>query len=699
MKDKMMDDYENVGIMQGFLDDVGEEEAALEEEESSDDAVSAKMLNRRVDSPEILMNNLRGDMRSVDARREELADLVGYEAASETPDSVLAMLQPVLAQGGGIGALPQSGPMAQGPQPPMPPPPGGAMGAPPPGAPPLPPGGAAPPPGGDMAALLAAAGPPPGGGGAPGGPPMGGPPPGGPMIGPDGQPIPPEGMPPIQMRDGGFVQRFRDGSDEEGVTPSATQMPSSPFEDLLTNLGKPKAEISIDDAMQRRMAQYEKLGLAPSTQSAKANILFDIAGAALGYAANRGPGGEALSGDGLGRFAAAFSALPAAIQKRVSDIQDTRRQLSLYALEASEKEQQEIRDYNARLQSEQNDILVAALREQGANARADLGAQTRLEAERLSREGKYGGGLGPRWAYDTVTNSELLSRYARGETTPDETALVQAANALLSKPVTTIDENGDTVTIPGMAENLPMLREAMSARSQGASAATAAPQGAAPQVVAPQEAATQEAATQGTVPLEAFEVPVSVDTVNRVESSEPATLLSLAEKGTGFIPTALSGVVRRIPADVAGTIRTDLQAATQTLPLMVQQLTGIFTGKADYSVREFEGIRDRLSAIDQSVFSNTPSYYAALDGVDRAIESLQEAATAEAENTDLARKDRNLAKLRLAKLQRAREVIGVQNRRLFKGDPASLANWQAAPTGAVFLYRDKDGKLTPWVKP
>lgn len=142
MKDKMMDDIENVGIMQGFLDEAAEKEDELEEEESSEEANAARMLDRRPDSPEILMNNLRGDMRSVDARREELADLVGYEAATETPESVLAMLQPVLAQQGGIGALPQSGPMAQGPQPPMPPPPGGAMGGPPPGAPPLPPGGA-----------------------------------------------------------------------------------------------------------------------------------------------------------------------------------------------------------------------------------------------------------------------------------------------------------------------------------------------------------------------------------------------------------------------------------------------------------------------------------------------------------------------------------------------------------------------------
>lgn len=662
-----MDDVENVGIMQGFLDKVREDEDEMEEEEDSDEGSSARMLDRRPDSPEILMNNLRGDMRSVDARREELADLVGYKAAAETPDTVLAMLQPVLAQGAGIGALPQSGPMAQGPQAPMPPPPGGEMGMPPQPAPPAPSGG-------DMAALLAAATPAPGGGMAPGGP----------MTGPGGMQIPPEGLPPIQMRDGGFVQRFRDGSDEEGVTPSATQPPSSPFEALLAGLGSPKPEISIGDEMQRRMAQYEELGLAPSQQAAKANILFDIAGAALGYAANRGPGGEALSGGGLGRFAAAFSALPAAIQKRVSDIQDTRRQLSLYALEASEKEQNEIRDYNARLQAEQNKILTAAVREAGANERANLAARTRLEAARVSADNKYGGGLGPRWAYDAVTNSELLSRYARGETTPDETALVQAANALLSKPVTTIDENGDTVTIPGMAENLPMLKDAMSARAQGASATTAAP---------------PEAAPQGTVPLDAFQVPPSVDVVNRVESSEPATLLSLAEKGTGFVPTALSGVVRNIPADVAGTIRPDLQSATQTLPLMVQQLTGIFTGKADYSVREFEGIRDRLSSIDQRLFSNTPSYYAALDGVDRAIESLQGAAADEAENTDLARKDRNLAKLRLSKLQRAREVIGVQNRRLFLNDPQSQAKWASAPPGTVFLLMDEEGNLTPQVKP
>ena len=132
MNRKMMredDDVENIGIMKGFMDSMVADEEDEGDEDSGESA--AMMMERRPDSPEILMNNLRGDMRSIDARRDELADLVGYQAATETPEQVLAMLQPILAQqgGGGIGALPQSQPMAQGPQAPMM---GGAPGMPPP---------------------------------------------------------------------------------------------------------------------------------------------------------------------------------------------------------------------------------------------------------------------------------------------------------------------------------------------------------------------------------------------------------------------------------------------------------------------------------------------------------------------------------------------------------------------------------------
>jgi hypothetical protein len=103
------------GIMQGF-DDEGE---------IPEDEMMEEVSQRKPNSPEILMNNLRGDMRSVDARYQELADMVGEDVAMETPPEVLALLQAQMAQQStGIGALPPGQglsppPMAAG-APPMP---------------------------------------------------------------------------------------------------------------------------------------------------------------------------------------------------------------------------------------------------------------------------------------------------------------------------------------------------------------------------------------------------------------------------------------------------------------------------------------------------------------------------------------------------------------------------------------------------
>lgn len=109
----------NSGIMAGFEDEMPEE---MPEEPESD----MPQMARTPQNPEILMNTLRGDMRSVDARVQELAQMVGEQAAQDTPPEVLALLQAQLAAPqGGIGALPQGQEMA--------PPP---MGMPPEGMPP-----------------------------------------------------------------------------------------------------------------------------------------------------------------------------------------------------------------------------------------------------------------------------------------------------------------------------------------------------------------------------------------------------------------------------------------------------------------------------------------------------------------------------------------------------------------------------------
>jgi len=97
---------QGTGIMSGF--DMDEMEGMDEDVDENADMEEMPPMARTPQNPEILMNTLRGDMRSLDARYMELAQMVGEEAAMETPPEVLAMLMGQMgAQQQGIGALPQ----------------------------------------------------------------------------------------------------------------------------------------------------------------------------------------------------------------------------------------------------------------------------------------------------------------------------------------------------------------------------------------------------------------------------------------------------------------------------------------------------------------------------------------------------------------------------------------------------------------
>ena len=97
---------QGTGIMSGF--DMEEMDSMDEDVDENADMEEMPPMARTPQNPEILMNTLRGDMRSLDARYMELAQMVGEEAAMETPPEVLAMLMGQMgAQQSGIGALPQ----------------------------------------------------------------------------------------------------------------------------------------------------------------------------------------------------------------------------------------------------------------------------------------------------------------------------------------------------------------------------------------------------------------------------------------------------------------------------------------------------------------------------------------------------------------------------------------------------------------
>ena len=415
---KGMPDTENVGIMQGFMDAFDDDDLEGDEDEEG----VAETMERRPDSPEILMNNLRGDMRSIDARREELADLVGYAAASETPEPVLAMLQPVLAQqgGGGIGGLPQSAPMAQGPQPPM------AM---PPGPPPADQGG--------IAALMGGAPP---GGGMPPGPPPG--PPGG-------------GMPaPIGMAKGGMVvQRFQAGSDREGVTPAEDREPSLMFSpEMITAAERsaralmtrqPTAVPALAEVTAQKLPQYQQL-MGDTTNLSQAQLLFELGQRAFNFAGNVDDAGRPLRGSFVSRLAQASRTLPAAVGRYVNEIDKGQRQIKLLAMQAAEKDIDQVAAANQALTREQRALATEVVKGE---------ARRRAEAAKALGASLFGKGD---WQWDVVNKPNLMARWASGQTNETENGLIESAIVQLEKGTTyqETDPNDPartrTVTVPGV---------------------------------------------------------------------------------------------------------------------------------------------------------------------------------------------------------------------------------------------------------
>ncbi len=400
MPDEPVMDVENVGIMQGFKD-LFEDETEM----GDDDIEMAKIMDRTPDSPEILMNNLRGDMRSIDARRDELADLVGYQAAEETPESVLAMLQPVLAQQGGIGALPMPGAMPPGSPPGMPPgmPPPEMGGMPPPEM--MPPPGAMPP------------GPPPG---------------------------PPPGMPPLQMARGGIVQRFSQGTtgptedQDGGASPIFSSSMVSRYPDELVTASvkrlsdlsarKPAAVPSLKDLSAEKAQMYRDL-LGTNKEALQGQAALDLARLFFSYAGNVDPEtGKPMRGSGLSRIAQAARGLPAAVGKYGAKIGEEERALKLAGIQGAEKE-----------------IEAAKTRNQDLY-KMQLGIDKEIAKGAKAGEGKGPFGASLRGnALNLLT--ELAPAYAAGKTTPEQDRLFETAlNIATEKDYYPHPVTGDIIT-------------------------------------------------------------------------------------------------------------------------------------------------------------------------------------------------------------------------------------------------------------
>ena len=600
-------DFEDVGIMAGFKDLMNAPDDDVEEEEDRDsyeeDNRDQRIADRRPDSPEIMMNHLRGDMRSLDARRDELADMVGYKAAKETPDSVLAMLQPVLKQQG----LPPP-PMAQGPQPPMPPPPppggippmGGPQGGPPPGPPP---GGLPPPP------------MPPG----PGGPP-----------------------PPMQMAHGGYVQNFKLGSEPAGVTPVDYTADEGEEEGAVAGGGSGMGGFSPTDvasartnffnmlnkrpidlpnlatSMANRESVYKTL-LGQDKSASEAQLLFSLGQRALQFAGNVDDQGRPLRGSFVSRLAGATRTLPAEMSARISEMDKLDKNIKLAALQAAEKEVESTKDYNNKLFSSQIAGWKEILKGEGSMQRAKIAADAKVKA--AGGKGPFGVGnaelnhfvnIAPK-IYDKTASPEEQRIFAASVVNYTQPKTEAYADPVTGKQITRVITpklpdfvNQAIANWPEFQKGLsnqPMLGAIAAGGAKPAAAGAAQgprASGAVPQMLQPQ---VQEADAQNT----------GLPQIPEKTGTSP-TLFDLAGLVTGPVAGAAT-VGAKIPG-IGGKIMPERQEARTYFNSTIQSLIPMLTSNPRFPVAEQKAIKEMLD-IQPGFFDSKEALQNRIVGVDQ----------------------------------------------------------------------------------
>lgn len=649
MKSKVLDrpmfkggkmDPDEVGIMSLLM---GEDDM----EDEGDESDMSKLMDRRPDSPEILMNNLRGDIRSIDARFEELADMVGYNAAQQTPPEVLALLQPVLAaEQQGVAALPAMAP--QGGAAPMPMPSQGAVAPMPPAAPPqgMPPGG--------IGSLPTAQGP----------------------------------QAPMGMARGGYVQNFRDGSDEDGV--EADDSEPSQGAASTTNLGiasrlltptqREAAKKALFDVfapakastktMESRVADatqlYQRL-LGQDKSLTQAQMLFDLAGAGLALAGNVDPRtGQPLRGSFAARLAGAASQLPAQIGARASEAEKMAQQIKLLGIQAAEKERESERatllKREGMLQQLGRDILRGETQEALAAMKANAP--------------KPSTGLTPAKMNELMSNKPLVEAFAAGEDTPQTTQLefairdyTQPKTVMMYDPQTQKERPFTTQnTLPDFLQNAVIAR----AKALGSR----------PMATAPAAAAPAASTVSGATPAAASTAAAPVPTAQGVPAPQPGqvvptNLYRLASTGTGPLNMLRAGI-SRIPI-VGGVVDPKYEQSKTEIENSVAQMVKGLQETTRLSNAEREDILKDLSVLPRFI-DRPEAFQNRLIALDNVIAGIEQGAVSRSGEANIGAAKRQEAELKISEVRRIRQMIGIPVR------VYTVEQARALPSGTEFLY-------------
>lgn len=611
------DQVENVGIMQGFLDEEDDLESMLgrdEDEEYGDEDENNQAMERNPRTPEILMNNLRGDMRSIDARVEELADLVGYNAAVDTPEEVLMLLQPVLAKQG-IGGLPAGG-AAPAMPPAMPPEMGGMppeMGM-PPAMEPAAPGAAG------IESLMA--------------PPA----------------APPMDQAPIQMAEGGYVQRFQEGSGEEGVTPATTYPPELvkyAQEQLIAQRGAGNLKQAVEDVL----PTYRDILGGGDRRTMQGQALMDVAQAGLRLASGRNAQGANIAGGSFAsQLASAAEGLPGKLAERAGQFQQEERAIKLAALKSAE---------------------------------SNVESQRKLFSQIVKSAGQSPFGKGD-WDFAVLNRPGLLQRWSDGKTSEEENNLIDSAITKMQAPRTEFKTDPVTkqvyqVQVPGVLP--PFVQKAIAMKGgQGApsrptttgpapttTTPTTQPILTADQITAVDEPVAPVDRTIGTVPGAAAPGPTVPKAVTAsTYSKNDSTFFNMAEKGTGPISVS-KPFLAKIPL-LGGFVDADKEIeATTFLKTAINRVTAALGETERFGTVEKAQILGQLDLLP-SLIDRKEAYWQRLVGLDTMLLKASNELAATAYNKDLTPTTQGDARAKLDQIRQVRSLLGVPPRVSTKED-------------------------------
>jgi hypothetical protein len=266
-------------------------------------------------------------------------------------------------------------------------------------------------------------------------------------------------MPPVAMARGGYVQNFQVGSSPAGVTPSTDETEASDKELLMYPpelVTAAKAQMSalmarqpatvptLEAGMNTRLPEYQKLlGSDKGRGNAEAQMLLELGQRAFNFGANTDEAGRPLRGGFFGRLAGAVKTLPGAIGRHVESMNNIDLKLKTLALQASEKDQDQVVAQNTKLMDTKARVFGDILKE-----------TAKVEAAKLKGVGNSIFGKGD-WEWNVVNMPGLTDRYAAGATTPEEDKLVSSAITKFKLPryenrFDPVTREPYTVTVPGV---------------------------------------------------------------------------------------------------------------------------------------------------------------------------------------------------------------------------------------------------------